>query len=111
MRSPGRSGRHGSLRRGGDSYVRTSSIGFMGTYSGAAMAPEATEWRARLRSRVEEGVHDGVEERLPARLDDVLGDADRRPGAVAVGGVQQHAGHRARPLRRVEDADLVVGQV
>ena len=66
-RSPGRSARHGSGRRGGDSYVahRTSSSGLTGTYSGRPSAANAT---SRSREQAED---EGVDEGLPRRLDDV----------------------------------------
>ena len=38
-------------------------------------------------------------------------DADRRPRALAVGGVDQHPRDRAGGRRAVEDAHLVVGEV
>ena len=51
--------------------------------------------RLRRRTRLER-VLERVDERLPGRLDDVLGDAERAPVSVAVGGVEEHAGHRRR---------------
>src|ERR687895_2999583 len=54
-----------------------------------------------------ERVHEG----LPARLDDVLGDADRAPGVGAVAGVEQHARDRSRALPLVENAHLEVHEL
>src|SRR3954447_25812488 len=52
-----------------------------------------------------------VDERLPRRRDHVLVDADRAPHVLAVGGVDEHAGHRAGAVALVEDADLVVDEL
>ena len=38
-------------------------------------------------------------------------DADRRPVVLAVGGVEEHAGHRPGRPGTVEDAHLEVGEV
>src|ERR671914_936320 len=60
------------------------------------------------------GQHAGLErvdEGLPARLDDVLGDADRAPGVGPVAGVEQHARDRPRALALVEDAHLEVHEL
>ena len=53
-------------------------------------------------------VLDRVDQRLPRRLDDVVGDADRAPGLVAVARGDQHARFGAGALGLVQDADLVV---
>src|SRR4051812_22760581 len=52
-----------------------------------------------------------VDERLPRRRDHVLVDADRAPHVLAVGGVDEHAGHRSGAVALVEDADLVVDEL
>ena len=57
------------------------------------------------------GVLERVDERLPGRGDDVLGDADRAPDVLAVGGVDQHARRRLRAVRLVEDPDLEVHEL
>ena len=58
-----------------------------------------------------EGEFERVDERFPGCLDDVLGNTDRAPLAIAVGAVEQDAGDRAGPVRGVEDPDLEVGQL
>ena len=52
-----------------------------------------------------------VDQGVPARLDDVLRDADRAPRVDAVAGVEQHAGDRSGALPLVEDPDLVVDEL
>ena len=59
----------------------------------------------------DEAEHHRVHQGLPRGLDDVLGHADRRPDALGVGRVEQHSRHRPGPLRSVEHADAVVGQM
>ena len=56
--------------------------------------------------------HVGVEEGFPGGLDDVGPDADGRPGAAAVGRLDEDADRRvgARAVL-VEDADLEVGEL
>src|SRR5436190_17246340 len=87
----------GSLSRG-------SSFSETGTYSGAAT-------NCFLLGGVQEAEDDRVAQRLPRRFDDVVRDADSRPRPLAVGAVDEHARHGTRPLRGVEDAHLVVGEV
>src|SRR5215467_134288 len=55
-------------------------------------------------------VLDRINERLPGGFDDIVGHPDRAPRLVSVAGRDQHAGLGRRPLRLVEDADLVVQQ-
>src|SRR3954452_10403740 len=69
-------------------------------------APARVVHAARQHAGLER-VHEGV----PARLDDVLADADRAPGVRAVGGVEEHPGHRRGGLLLIEDADLVVDEL
>src|SRR6266513_1056380 len=88
-----------------DSLRRGSSLRETGTYSGAAIQ------RVSASLVVEQAEHDRVGQSLPRRLDDVVGDADRRPGALAVGAVDEDARDGARALGGVEDPHLVVGQV
>ena len=52
-----------------------------------------------------------VDECLPARLDDVLRDADRSPRLVAVGRIDQDARDRAGALVLVDDPHLVVHEL
>src|SRR3954469_11907806 len=69
---------------------------------------------AGARGLAAAGQHAGLErvdERLPARLDHVLGDADRAPRVDAVGGVEQHARDGAGALPLVQDADLEVDEL
>ena len=53
---------------------------------------------------------EAVDQRLQAGFDDVLVDADGAPLGHAVAGLDEHARVAAVPVRRVDDADLVVGQ-
>src|SRR5580765_3860650 len=53
-------------------------------------------------------VLDRVNQRLPGGFDDVIRDADRAPGLVAVARGHQNARLGRRPLRFVQDANLVV---
>src|SRR6516165_5395177 len=95
--SAGRSSVQGGGTWSGDSHgSRTFLVGGTGTYSGAAM---------------DQCVHDGVGQGLPRRLDDVLAHTDRAPRALAVSGVEQYPGHRARARRSVEDAHLEVDEM
>src|SRR6476661_9518290 len=59
----------------------------------------------------EQAVDERVVQSLPRRLDDVVADPDGGPVPLAVGGIDEHAGDGPGPLARVEDADLVVGEV
>src|SRR6201993_3051455 len=72
----------------------------------------------RARGRVRRGLAlrlhsepERVEERVPRGGDEVLGDADRAPHVVPVGGVDEHARDGVRALRLVEDADLEVDEL
>src|SRR5580765_2532085 len=53
-------------------------------------------------------VLDRIHQRLPRRLDDIVGDADRPPGLVAVPRGDEDARLGAGALGLVQDADLVV---
>src|SRR5271154_1476890 len=52
-----------------------------------------------------------IDERIPGGGDHVLGDPDRAPHLLAVGGIDQDAGDRAGALRLIEDAHLEVDQL
>src|SRR5829696_498154 len=94
--SAGRSSVQAGGTWSGDSHgTRARSFTGTGTYSGAAM---------------EQGIHDRVRQGLPRRLDDVLADADRAPGPLAVGRIEEDARDRAGAGGTVEDAHLEVHQ-
>src|SRR5437879_2009810 len=84
----------------GSSSRRSGTNGSVGTDDSLA---------AQLGSK--QPVHERVLERLPRRLDDVLPHPDRRPRLLAVGAVDEHPGHGAGALVRVEHAHLVVREV
>ena len=58
-----------------------------------------------------QAVGDAVDQRLPGRLDDVAGHADRLPRRRAVGGLDEHAGHGVGAVGGVEDAHPEVDQL
>ena len=60
---------------------------------------------------VDETVDDRVEKGLPGRLDDVLRDPDGGPDVLAVGGVDEHPGHRPGAPARVEHPHPVVDEM
>src|SRR5215218_1695688 len=88
-----------SVMRARAARMRPASARAVG--SAVARALDATGQHARLER---------VYERFPARLDDVLGHADRAPGLDAVRRVQQHARDRRRACLLVQDADLEVDE-
>ena len=118
-RSPGRSARQwragGSATPGGRFCCwRGRSSGSGGNERDRSARPRSNvrrDVRARAQPCSEQAELDRVEQGLPRGLDDVLVHADRGPGRVAVGGVDQHPRDRAGALVRVEDAHLVVGEV
>ncbi len=95
LRRPGRGLRDGSGRRRRRRRERRRDP----TVVHAARRLRCTRAVAGLLPAVEQPVDERVDERLPRRLDDVLAHADGRPGALAVGRVDQHP--RDRPGRRL----------
>jgi hypothetical protein len=69
------------------------------------MSDVTFDLRGGGRRRVEEAEDERVDQGLPRRFDDVLAHPDGRPGAVAVGRVDEHPHDRAggRPSRAVDD--------
>src|SRR5215210_7484342 len=91
--SPGRPGKDREQARPGDLMLPGATLDALGVL----LAVDA--------------VLEAVHERLPARLYDVLADADGSPDALAVRGVYEDAGRGGCRAVLVEDADLVVGEV
>ena len=60
---------------------------------------------------MQQAEHNAIDQRLPAGFDDVLADTDRRPAFCPVRHVDEHTGDRLGARGRIEDADLVVGQL
>src|SRR5215210_1494279 len=87
-----------------------SSCSSRGPRSGCASGICSFTRRAGLGTRLE-GVLERVHQRLPGGLDDVLGDADGAPLPLAIRGIEQDPGHRARPVVLVEDPHFVVRQL
>ena len=120
---PGRSDRHaspaGARRRApGSAPGAARTLALRRGRTGRWASCGAPRSRAASRSgdsdagaRQQQPVDERVVQRLPRRLDDVLAHPDGRPGAIAVGGVDQHTGDRTRALRGVEHAHLVIGEV
>ena len=55
-------------------------------------------------------VLEAVDQGQPAGSDDVVGDADRPPRRLAIGGNDEHAGAGGGSTGAIDDADFVIGQ-
>src|SRR6266566_4851555 len=86
-----------------------------GRHAGCRLGGRVSRGLGWLVAGAEEGVGDRFLQGVPRSGDDVLVHADRAPhvvgGAVAVAGFDEHPGHGAGPVRALQDADLVVGQL